>query len=337
MDILLTWWLGYIGSHTFLEFINNWYNPIIIDNLSNCDLSNLYWLEQITWKKVNFHSIDLLDIGSLNALFKAYKFCGIVHFAALKSVPDSCKNINQYHKNNIIWLMNLLDVANKNNVKKFIFSSSCTVYGVPQKIPVDESCPIAKATNPYWTTKIVSELLLQDYVIHSNFQVLTLRYFNPIWCHDSWLIGEKIFSKPLYLFPSIFYVLQGKEDFFTIFGDDYTTQDGTCIRDYINVLDLANAHILGMKYIFQNSNNNTQNNWFFEIFNIWIWKWYSVRQILDSVESILNKKIPTKIQPRRPWDIPEIFANSNKAKEKIWRLPNIWIEDSIKQMAKYYL
>lgn len=155
--------------------------------------------------------------------------------------------------------MNLLEVANENSVRNFIFSSSCTVYGKPNQIPVDENCPIAQATNPYGTTKMVAELLLQDYARHADFNIVALRYFNPIGCHDSGFIGEKIFRKPMNLLPSIFYVLQGKEQYFTIYGDDYPTVDGTCVRDYIDVQDLAQAHTSAYEFLQKNLSDNDQN------------------------------------------------------------------------------
>ena len=247
--ILVTGGAGYIGSHTVVELIRAGYNPIIIDNLCNTSTHNIYGIENITKKNIKWYNVDCTDKNAINRIFiEEEKIDGVIHFAAYKSVEESVLNPEKYYNNNVGSLKVLLKCMKINNVNNIIFSSSCTVYGLPNVLPVCESAPFKKAESPYGETKQLCEQMLLDSVCNS----IALRYFNPIGNHKSALIGDCSADEPSNLVPIITETAIGKRDKVIIFGDNYNTSDGTCIRDYIHVVDLARSHVLAMDFIFSN-------------------------------------------------------------------------------------
>ena len=247
--ILVTGGAGYIGSHTLVELSANDFEPIIVDNLCNTSIQNIQGAEKIIGKSISFYNVDCTDEDALNAVFEQEKSIeGAIHFAAFKSVEESLREPEKYHSNNIGSLQVLLNVMKKHNVENIIFSSSCTVYGSPDILPVSESAPFKKAESPYGETKQLCEELLNNTKISS----ISLRYFNPIGSHESGVIGDCSSDKASNLVPIITETAIGKREQITVFGDDYDTPDGTCLRDYIHVVDLANAHVKALQYVMKN-------------------------------------------------------------------------------------
>ena len=262
--VLVTGGLGYIGSHTVVELQNAGFEVVIIDNLSNSSLEVLDGIIEITGKNPLFEKIDLRQKSEVIQFFEKYQdISGIIHFAASKAVGESVENPLLYYENNLSTLIYLLQACNNYTIENFIFSSSCTVYGEPDKLPIDESAPIKKATSPYGNTKQISEEILNDSCKVSNLKSIALRYFNPIGAHDSSKIGELPLGIPQNLVPFITQTAAGLRDQLSVFGDDYPTEDGSCIRDYIHVVDLAKAHVVALERLLKDRNSNQ-----FETFNI---------------------------------------------------------------------
>ena len=307
--ILVTGGLGYIGSHTIVELDKAGYTPIIIDNLSNSSTKNIIGIEKIIQKKLNWYNIDCKKEDALNqVLLKEGNIHGAIHFAAYKSVEESIKYPKKYHDNNIGSLETLLNCMRKNNIKNIIFSSSCTVYGNPETLPVDENTPFKKAESPYSETKQICENILKRNSCNS----VILRYFNPIGCHNSGLIGDYSNDKPTNLVPIITETAIGKRDNVTIFGDNHNTPDGTCIRDYIHVVDLAQSHTKALNYLIKNKGKH--------VFNIGTGKGVSVKEIINAFIKANNIKINYSIGKKRSGDIEKIWANCNLAnKELNWK------------------
>jgi UDP-glucose 4-epimerase len=323
--VLVTGGLGYIGSHTVVELQNAGFEVVIIDNLSNSSLEVLDGIIQITGKTPLFEKIDLRQKSEVIQFFEKHQdISGIIHFAASKAVGESVENPLLYYENNLTTLIYLLQACNNYTIENFIFSSSCTVYGEPDKLPIDESAPIKKATSPYGNTKQISEEILNDSCKVSNLKSIALRYFNPIGAHDSSKIGELPLGIPQNLVPFITQTAAGLRDQLSVFGDDYPTKDGSCIRDYIHVVDLAKAHVVALERLLKNRNFNQ-----FETFNIGTGKGSSVLEVVNAFEKITQQKLNYKIVDRRVGDVISVYADTKKANEVLgWKAENS-MEDSL--------
>lgn len=320
-NILVTGGMGYIGSHTVIKLVEYGYNPIIIDNLSNSSEKVLPRIEKITGKKIAFIKGDVCNEKDLEKVFSQYDIDAVIHFAGLKAVGESVKKPIEYYRNNLDSTLTLIQEMEKHNVKNIIFSSSATVYGIPTHVPLVESDPIGKATNPYGQTKIIQEGIFQDYcLVHKDFNVALLRYFNPIGAHPSSLIGEAPNGIPNNLMPYITQVAVGKRDHLNIFGDDYDTIDGTCIRDYIHVVDLAEGHVLALKKLFTNPG--------LVIYNLGTGKGTSVLELVHAYEKATGVKIPYEIVGRRDGDVVSNYASTEKAKRELGFIAKYDIVDS---------
>ena len=306
MKILVTGGAGYIGSHTCVELLNNGYDVIVYDNLSNSCEKSLERVKEITGKTVKFIKGDILDKVHLDEVFTENQIDCVINFAGLKAVGESVKKPLEYYHTNITGAINILESMREHNCFKFIFSSSATVYGDPVSVPVDETFKTGGTTNPYGTTKLFIEQILMD-LYHSDprFQICILRYFNPIGAHPSGLIGEDPNGIPNNLAPYITQVMIGRRDHLTIFGDDYDTPDGTCIRDYIHVCDLAYGHICAIRKLKEKAG--------LVIYNLGTGVGYSVLDIVHTFEKVNHVKIPYKIIERRPGDIDIYYADPSKA------------------------
>lgn len=310
MAILVTGGAGYIGSHTCIELINAGYDVVVLDNLCNSSEKSLERVAQITGKKVPFYKVDLLDREGMDEVFKKESIDSVIHFAGLKAVGESVAKPLEYYHNNITGTLLLCDVMRSHNVKNIIFSSSATVYGDPAFIPITEECPKGVITNPYGQTKSMLEQILSDlHVADPEWNVVLLRYFNPIGAHESGLIGEDPKGIPNNLLPYIAQVAVGKLECLGVFGDDYDTVDGTGVRDYIHVVDLANGHVKALKKIEDKSGVS--------VYNLGTGNGYSVLQVVKAFEKACGKTIPYAIKPRRPGDIATCYADAAKAKAEL--------------------
>ena len=308
MSILVTGGTGYIGSHTAVELIKEGYDVIIVDNLCNSKICVLDRIETITGKRPTFIECDLCDAEALDKVFDEYKdIDSVIHFAGLKAVGESCSLPVKYYFNNLTSTLNLLDSMAKHNVNRIVFSSSATVYGLPKTVPIKEDFPLS-TTNPYGETKLMIERILKDTAsANSNLSVCVLRYFNPIGAHESGLIGEDPRGIPNNLLPYIAKVASGKLACLSVFGDDYDTPDGTGVRDYIHVVDLALAHIKAIEY--------TANMKGIDYINVGTGNGYSVLQMVKAFGDVWGSPINYKIAPRRPGDIAVCYADPTKARE----------------------
>ena len=304
-QILVTGGTGYIGSHTALELISTGYEPILVDNLSNSNRKVIDSIQKITSKKVKFYEGDLKDNNLLKSIFSNHEIHAVMHFAGLKAVGESVEKPLHYFDANIVSTIELLKEMNKAEVKKIVFSSSATVYGNPISLPIDESHPV-RSVNPYGSTKLIIENILNDLTISDKqFSAVCLRYFNPIGAHESGEIGDNPNNVPNNLLPYISSVATGKSDFLRVFGNDYETIDGTGVRDYIHVIDLAKGHIAAVKFL--------DDNYGWEAFNLGTGQGFSVLEILKSYEESNHLSIPYKIYPRRKGDVSSCYADSSKA------------------------
>ncbi|MGZ3776164.1 MAG: UDP-glucose 4-epimerase GalE [Mucilaginibacter sp.] len=308
--ILVTGGLGYIGSHTVVELINAGYEPVIVDDLSNSHPTILDQITKITGKKPVFHKLDLCDEAGVRNLVTAEPgITGIIHFAASKAVGESVQFPLKYYRNNIYSLINLLD-AYYGKPLNFVFSSSCTVYGQPDHLPVDESAPVKPAESPYGNTKQIAEEILRDTVASgADYKVIALRYFNPVGAHESALIGELPIGVPQNLVPFITQTAIGKREKITVYGDDYNTPDGSCIRDYIHVVDLAKAHIAALKLMEKDSFKG------YDVINLGTGKGNSVLEIIHAFERATGVKLNYTIGPRRSGDVEQVWGDVTKSKE----------------------
>ena len=320
MRILVTGGAGYIGSHTVLELLNTGYEVVVLDNLSNSSPESLKRVEKLTGKKVTFYEADILDRDKLNEIFSKEKFDACIHFAGLKAVGESVEKPWEYYENNIAGTLTLVDVMRKHNLKNIIFSSSATVYGDPAFVPITEECPKGQCTNPYGWTKSMLEQVLSDIQKADNeWNVILLRYFNPIGAHKSGTMGEDPNGIPNNLMPYITQVAIGKRDHLTIFGNDYDTHDGTGVRDYIHVVDLAIGHVKALDKIKENCG--------LKIYNLGTGHGYSVLDIVKNFEEANGIKIPYEIGPRRSGDIATCYASADKAKEELGWTAQYGIKD----------
>jgi UDP-glucose 4-epimerase len=315
--IVVTGGTGYIGSHTAVELIEQGYQVVIIDNLSNSEKFIVDRIEQITGVRPGFYEFDIKDVQKLEDFFAKEKdIQGIIHFAASKAVGESVQIPLQYYRNNLVSLINLLEAMQRHQVENIVFSSSCTVYGQPDQLPVTEQAPIKPAESPYGYTKQVCESILKD-TIHSGAKVkgIALRYFNPIGAHPSGLIGELPRGVPGNLLPFITQTAYGIRQQLSVFGDDYNTPDGSCIRDYIHVVDLAKAHIVAIDRMITGKNKDS-----YEMFNIGTGNGFSVLEVIKSFEKVSGLKLNYKVVGRRAGDIEQIWADTTIANKVLgWK------------------
>ncbi len=316
-QILVTGGTGYIGSHTAVELINSGFDIVIIDNLSNSNRDSLDGIEEITGVRPEFVEGDCTDIETLRAIFEKYpRISGIINFAASKAVGESVENPLLYYHNNLLTLINLLRLMPEYGVKGFVFSSSCTVYGEPDVNPVTEQTPIKSATSPYGNTKQISEEIITDYVRSgSPISAVILRYFNPVGAHPSALIGELPNGVPQNLVPYLTQTAIGVREKLSVFGNDYNTPDGSCIRDFINVVDLAKAHVVAVTRLLENKNKQPV-----EIFNLGTGVGVSVLRLIEAFETATGVKVPYEIAPRRIGDIEKVWADPTLANNELgWK------------------
>lgn len=322
--IAITGGAGYIGAHTAVQLIESGFEIAIVDNLSRSDKTLLNGIEKITGKTPSFYEIDCTDLQEVDKVFSENSIDAVIHFAAFKAVGESVAKPLDYFENNILSLTTLLRVMQKHRVEKLIFSSSCTVYGEPDSVPVTEHSPIKPANSPYGATKQMCERILQD-VQPQGLSVISLRYFNPIGAHPSGLIGELPLGTPNNLVPFITQTASGIRSTITIFGNDYNTPDGTCVRDYIHVTDLADAHVKALEYL---STQEGRNNLHF--FNIGTGEGSSVKELIEQFQDVSNIILPVIIGPRRPGDVEKIYADPQLAFDRLQWRPRFTLRDSLK-------
>jgi UDP-glucose 4-epimerase len=325
--ILVTGGTGYIGSHTAVELIQIGFEVVIIDNLANSKLEVLDEIKEITGTKPAFEKLDLCNADALNLFFKKYpKIAAIIHFAAYKAVGESVQNPLKYYENNILSLINLIKGMQEYNIPNMVFSSSCTVYGQPDILPVTERAPVKKAESPYGNTKQIDEEILQDCLkISQDLNCISLRYFNPIGAHPSGLIGELPLGVPANLVPYITQIAAGLRSHLSVFGNDYNTPDGTAIRDYINVVDLSKAHVIAIERLLSHKQKSN-----FEIFNLGTGKGNSVLELITEFEKANGIKINYKIVPRRAGDIEKVWADTKLANEELGWKAETSLEDTLR-------
>ena len=319
-DILVTGGAGYIGSHTIVELYNSGFRPIVVDNLSNSSLKNIEGVEKIINDKVVFYQFDCTNFEEMDRLFNHERnIQAVIHFAAYKSVEESVRKPKKYFTNNIGSTKILLELMSKHNINNFIFSSSCTVYGSPDYLPVNEQAPFKKAESPYGETKQLCEKLIND----SKTNSISLRYFNPVGSHHSSFIGDRSKDKPNNLVPIICEVASGVRNSMRINGNDYNTNDGTCVRDYIHVVDLARAHVMALNHILNNDKIKTS-------YNIGVGKGKSVQEVIDLFEKINNLRISYTIGPRRDGDVEKIYSDNSKINQELRWFPIMSFESALK-------
>ena len=324
--ILVTGGLGFIGSHTVVELQQAGYEVIIIDNLSNSSIEVLDRISKITGKKPIFEQIDLREKGKVQDFFQRYTSIeGVIHFAASKAVGESVEKPLLYYENNIASLIYILQELQRKEKSSFIFSSSCTVYGQADELPVSENAPFKQAESPYGNTKQINEEIIRDTChISANIKAISLRYFNPIGAHSSALIGELPNGVPQNLVPYITQTAIGLRESLSVYGNDYPTPDGTCIRDYIHVVDLAKAHIAALERLLKENNESN-----YEVFNIGTGKGSSVLEVIKAFEKVTGQALPYKIVGRRAGDVVSAYANTYKAnKELLWKA-ELTLEDAL--------
>ncbi|MDU6265548.1 MAG: UDP-glucose 4-epimerase GalE [Anaerocolumna aminovalerica] len=309
MNILVTGGAGFIGSHTCLELLNAGHDVIVVDNLSNSSEESLKRVKELTGKDILFYQADLLDYGALDEIFDENVVDAVIHFAGLKAVGESVSIPLRYYHNNLTGTFNLLDCMQKHGVFNLVFSSSATVYGTPEKLPITEDFPLS-TTNPYGTTKLMIEQILQDlYVSDSRFSIVILRYFNPIGAHESGRIGEDPRGIPNNLLPYIAQVATGKLKQVSVYGNDYPTVDGTGVRDYIHVVDLSIGHLKAIE--------KKAGNPGVYIYNLGTGRGYSVLEMIHAFEKACGKELPYQIIDRRPGDVAVCYSNPEKAKSEL--------------------
>ena len=321
MKILVTGGCGYIGSHTCVELLNNNYEVVVLDNLSNSNISVLDKIKKITGKSVKFYEGNMIDTDLLDKVFTENKIDAVIDFAAYKAVGESVEKPIEYYKNNVSTILELILAMKRHNVKKIVFSSSATVYGTPDEVPIKEDAKTGGTTNPYGTSKLFVEKILKDlYKSDNEWDIAILRYFNPIGAHESGLIGESPNGVPANLMPYVAKVAKGEFEFLRVFGNDYETNDGTGVTDYIHVVDLANGHIKALEKL-------TKEEKGLYIYNLGTGTGYSVLDIVKAFEKANNIKVPYKIMPRRAGDIAACYSDPTKAKEELGFVATKTLED----------
>lgn len=329
MTILVTGGTGYIGSHTVIELINNKYDVVIIDNLSNSKIDVVDKIEKITGVRPKFYLGDVCDKDILNKIFGENKIDAVIHFAGYKAVGESVEKPLMYYRNNIDSTLSLCEVMKEHKCMNFVFSSSATVYGNPERLPLDEKCRLS-TTNPYGTTKLFIEQILKDICISSkNFSVAVLRYFNPVGGHESGLLGENPNGIPNNLVPYIVKVACGELDHLTIFGNDYDTEDGTGVRDYIHVVDLAKGHVNAIEYVTKNKG--------IDYFNLGTGKPYSVLELVNTFSRVNDVVVKYEFGPRRSGDIASCYADCSYAMKKLgWKAEHN-LDDMLKSAYQFWI
>lgn len=329
--ILVTGGLGYIGSHTVVELVNAGFEPVIIDNLSNSSIDVLDRIANITGKQLQFEKLDLREKTSVAEFFKNNEDIeGVIHFAASKAVGESVENPLLYYENNLNTLIFLLQECVKRRIDNFIFSSSCTVYGEPDSLPITESAPVKEATSPYGNTKQISEEILRDTCAVSKLKTIALRYFNPVGAHESAEIGELPIGVPQNLVPFITQTAAGVREILSVFGDDYPTEDGSCIRDYIHVVDLAKAHVVALQRLLENKNESN-----YEVFNLGTGRGSSVLEVVNAFQKTTGEKLNYKIVGRRPGDVIAVYADTKKANDILGWKTERTMEDALTSAWKW--
>ena len=325
-SILVTGGCGYIGSHTVLELLNKNYDVVVVDNLSNSSYESLRRVQKLTGKTATFYEVDIRDEEKMREIFSKHDFEAVIHFAAFKAVGESCRMPLKYYENNISGTVGLLKIMDEFNVKKVIFSSSATVYGDPERLPLDETCRLS-TTNPYGSTKLMMEGIMQDlYKADNAWNVILLRYFNPVGAHESGLIGEDPKGIPNNLMPFVAQVASGKLAYINVFGNDYDTPDGTGVRDYIHVVDLALGHIAALEKCADSG---------VHIYNLGTGNGYSVLEMIHAFEKACGKKLDYKIVDRRPGDIAACYACPDKAKNELGWEAKFGIEEMCASQWKW--
>ena len=326
--ILVTGGTGFIGSHTTVELINAGYKVVIVDNLSNSNVNVVDGIEEITGVRPAFEQVDCCDYAAMESVFNKYSDIeGIIHFAASKAVGESVEKPLLYYRNNLTSLINLLELMPKHDVKGIIFSSSCTVYGQPdpENLPVTEDAPIKPAESPYGNTKQVNEEIIRDYINSgASIKAILLRYFNPIGSHPTAIIGELPNGVPMNLIPYVTQTAMGIREQLKVFGNDYNTPDGTCIRDYIYVVDLAKAHVKAMERVLDTDSDKL------EVFNVGTGRGVSTKEIVDAFEKATGVKVNWTYAPRRAGDIEKVWADPKKANEVLGWKADTSLEDTLK-------
>ncbi len=330
MNILVTGGAGYIGSHTLIELIDREFeNLFSIDNYLNSEESNYDKIEKITGRKINYFNIDLKDKEAIKSFFNKNTIDSVIHFAALKSVPESIDIPIECYQNNVGGLLNLVEAMQESNVNQLIFSSSCSIYGNPEKLPVNENTPFGKAESPYARSKQMGENILEDFCkVNKNFKVISLRYFNPAGAHKSGFIGEGYTKRPNNLVPLIAQTAVGLRDKLTVFGTDYSTKDGSCVRDYIHVVDVAQAHVKALDYF-----NKMKPN--YDVINLGTGNGTTVLEIIKSFEKASGQKLNYELGKRRAGDVETIYADNSKAKKELHWDAKLTIYDMVSTAWKW--
>lgn len=330
-SVLVTGGLGYIGSHTFVNLIEAGYQVVILDDFSNSSPKILQQLEKIVGFVPSFEKVDMKNLSDLRNCFAKFNFDVIIHFAAFKAVGESMIKSLKYYENNLISLLNLLHCMNEFKIKNLVFSSSCTVYGNVTDLPVKETEKIKEAYSVYGTTKVMSEKILSDvFSSEMNLNIISLRYFNPVGAHETGLIGDLQLGIPANLFPYINQVYTGKRDFLNIYGNDYKTNDGTAVRDYIHVVDLAEAHAKAISKLLKEENKG-----FFKVYNVGTGTGYSVLEIVKSFEKRTGRSLKYKFVNRRPGDVEKVWADNSLAKKDLGWSPKYTLDEMVSSSLKW--
>lgn len=330
MKVLVTGGLGFIGSHAVVELLNEGYDVVVIDDLSNSDRSVVDKIKEITGKEIYFYENDVCDLDALENIFSSHDIDAVMHFAGYKAVGESVNKPIMYYENNLVSTLHLCKKMIEHGCYKFIFSSSATVYGDPEILPITEDCKVGGTTNPYGTTKLMIEKILADiHVSNNKFTAVILRYFNPIGAHKSGLIGEKPNGIPNNLMPYIVRVASGELEILSVFGNDYDTPDGTGVRDYIHVVDLAKGHLSALKKACGDEG--------IFYYNLGTGNGYSVLDLVNSFERVNNVKVPYKIVDRRPGDIAACYSDASKAFNELGWKAELGIEDMMRDSYNFIL
>jgi UDP-glucose 4-epimerase len=333
MKILVTGGTGYIGSHTVVELQEKGFEVVIIDNLSNSKKEVVDHIAEISGRIPHFENVDLADKDATHACLEQFKdLVGVIHFAALKAVGESVLKPIEYYRNNIFSLVNLLQSMQSMNIRNFVFSSSCTVYGQPEELPVNEQAPLQPAESPYGNTKKISEDILMDAVSTGSLEAISLRYFNPIGAHGSARIGELPLGVPDNLVPYITQTAIGKRDYLRVFGKDYNTHDGTAIRDYIHVVDLARAHVVAIDRMLQKRYKRP-----FEVFNLGTGKGYTVMEVISAFEKVSGRKLDYRFTERRKGDIEKVWADTSLANRELGWKAELGLEEMMNSAWEWEL
>lgn len=330
--ILVTGGLGFIGSHTVVALQQEGFEVVIIDNLSNSTIDVLDKITSITNLKPEYHNIDLRDKTAVKTFFTNNAIDGVIHFAASKAVGESVQMPLEYYENNISSLVYVLQEMTANNINNFIFSSSCTVYGQADELPITENAPIKPAESPYGNTKQIGEEIIKDTTKVSDLKAIALRYFNPIGAHESAKIGELPIGVPQNLIPFVTQTAAGIREELSIYGNDYPTPDGTAVRDYIHVVDLAKAHIIALKRLLENKNKAT-----FEVFNLGTGKGNSVLEVIQTFEKVTGKKLNYKFVDRREGDITAAYADTTIANKELGWKAELTLDEALLSAWKWQL